>query len=64
MIHFLQCLWWEWRWHRLKAERRALASTMPLVFSGVDRRVHSDRIAAVDREMARLEALMAGGGGR
>jgi hypothetical protein len=62
VIHFLQCLWWEWRWRRLKTERRALVSAMPLVFSGGDRRGHSDRIGAVDRELARLEALMSGGG--
>lgn len=62
MIHVLQCLWWEWRWRRLKAARSLILGTLPLVGPEVDRIVLIDKAHDLEREMARLEALMSGGG--
>lgn len=62
MIHFLQCLWWEWRWRRLKSARSLILATLPLVGPEVDRIILIDKAHDLEREMDRLSALMSGGG--
>ena len=58
MIHFLQTLWWEWKWRRLKSARSLLAGTIPLVESNEDRFALIAKACELEREMGRLEAKM------
>jgi hypothetical protein len=62
MIHFLQCLWWEWRWHNARKARKAFVRAIPLEPRKWRRAQMTHHAQWLEREMARLEALMFGGG--
>lgn len=63
MIHFLQCLWWEWRWKRLKAELARIQIVLPMAWlaCGRDSAEYSEVMRVklqVERDMADLERKM------
>jgi hypothetical protein len=62
MIHFLQCLWWEWRWRRLGERRKNLFIAAFMSDSPDEKERLDDEADRLVYEMARLEALMSGGG--
>lgn len=62
MIHFLQCLWWEWRWRRLRERRKNLLVCAFISGSPDTKERLDDEADRLLREMDRLSALMTGGG--
>ena len=60
MIHFLQCLWWEWRWWRLRAERLRIRDVIPLAWLCDPAEYNRLTLKAlrVERDMAALERKM------
>lgn len=58
MIHFLQCLWWEWRWRRLKVARALVMQTLPFALSSDDFHEMIATASRLERDMAALERKM------
>lgn len=60
MIHWLQTLWWEWKWRRLKSARGLIFGTLPLVNDPADRMALFGDLRRIERDMADLEDRITG----
>lgn len=62
MIHWLQTLWWEWKWNRLKSKREMSHRLMPLAWA-CDQEEYARLVRSavrLQREMADLEERITG----
>lgn len=60
MKHWLQTLWWEWKWRRLRSARGLIARTLPLENDHTERMLMIHDLRRVERDMADLEARISG----
>lgn len=60
MTHWLQTIWWEWKWRRLRSARGLIARTLPLVNDHADRMAMIDDLRRVERDMDDLQARISG----